>query len=260
MSDCWSWNNATDADGTLISSITGSAGELGTDNLRDPRVGKVWRAGGMPAELRIALAATGDVSIFGIFGVNFAALGVVTLRLGTTPGAGDLWEEELDPEFTALDRQAVFVLRDGAGALAPVAASHATILADGGVPLEIGRVWIGGADWEPRVTHTFEGTGWRADDLSSRSRTPRSGAFLVDRGARRRSFTAQYGAISPSEYEVALFDMDDRGLAQQLLFVPTEDSYNPHRFAVLGYLGEMPSTDWRTLLTAERSLTILEAG
>ncbi len=253
MADCWSWNNAVDNAGTLLDSASGSAGDLGTANLKDPRVGKIWRAGSMPAELDIALAATGGVSVFGLFGCNFPALSGLTLRLGTGAGLGDLWEQVVEPS-PALDRQAVFVLPS------PVAASHATIVAPAGSPLEVGRIWIGGADWTPTHGHGYEGTGWRFDDLSARSRTPRSGAFLADRGARLKSFTAHYPGLRPADYGEALMTMDGRGLAQQMLFVPTPGTYDPHRFAVLGYLAEMPSTDWRTLLLAERSITIQEAG
>lgn len=259
MSDCWSWNNVCDANGTLLSSLSGSAGDLGISNLRDPRQGKIWRAGGMPAEVRIALPASSGVSLFGLFNVNFRELGIVTLRLGTAPGLGDLWEQIIDPGEIVLNRQAVFVIRDGNGVLAPVVTGHATVLLEGGIAAEIGRIWIGGADWQPSKTHTVDGTEWGFEDLSVRSRTPRTGAFLVDRGSRLRSFTANYGALNPADY-AALFEMDDRGLAQQMLFVPTSTAYDTHRMAILGKLGEMPRSNWRTILTTERSISILEDG
>lgn len=259
MADLWSWHNAVDAAGVIISSSTGSAGDLGTSNIRDPRVARVWRAGDMPVTLSIQLSG-GAVSVVGLFGVNFSELGIVTVKLGTTAGSGDLFEEELDPSLVSLDRQAVFVLRDGDGALAPVSASYVTIEAATGAPMEIGRVWVGGADWTPTRSHTYDGTGWGYDDLSAVSRTPRSGAYLIDRGERRRRFTAAYRSLAPADYGTSLPLMDREGLARQMLFVPTEGTYDAHEFAVLGYLSEMPSTEWRTLLLAERSITISEAG
>lgn len=258
MSDYWSWNNGVDSPGTLISSPSGSAGSLLTSNLLDPRVGKVWRAGATSAELSIQLAMSGEVSLFGLFGHNYSRLGPVTLKLGSTAGAGDLWQTTFDPAEHG--RQAVFVLRDGNGDLAPVAASFATVSVSGGAPMEIGRVWIGAADWETTYGHSPDGSGWGGEDLSRKSRTPRSGAVLADRGARLRTFTASYQALTPDEFGGALFEMDDRGTVQQMLFVPDPDVYDPHRFSVLGYLDEIPSTNWRAFMTAGRAITITEAG
>lgn len=259
MSDYWCWSNAVDGVGAIVSSDTGSAVDLATTNVRDPRLGKIWRAGEMPAQLHVQLAATGTVAVFGLFGCNFRSVGSVTLRLGTFEGGADLWETT----FSAAEvgaRQAVFVLRDFNGDLSPVEAAHATILAQAGDPLEIGRVWIGGVDWHTSVGHSVNGSGWQGQDLSRRSQTPRSGAFLIDRGARLRSFTAAYDMLTPDEYAGTLFEMDERGLAQQMLFIPNPDVYDPHRFSVLGYLADMPATNWRALLTAGRTITIQEAG
>ena len=259
MSDCWSWSNAVDATGTLISSTVGSSGELLPTNLRDPRVGKIWRAGATEATLNIALPDVGAVSIFGLFGLNYAAIGAITLKLGTEPGNGDLWQETFQPS----GRQAVFVLRDADGALDPVAAAHATVSVASGAPLEIGRIWLGTADWEPTVGHSVEGSGWQFQDLSRISRTPRTGAVLIDRGNRLRTFTANYDMLSESEYSETLMDMDERGLAQQMLFVPNSLVYSSAKFAVLGYIlgeQELPATDWRAFMTAGRSITITEAG
>lgn len=256
MSDLWSWANAIDANGTLLSSSVGSAGELLPTNLRDPRVGKIWRAGATEANLSIQLPTAGAISIFGLFGLNYASIGEITLKLGTEPDTGDLWEQSFQP--TA--RQAVYVLRDEDGVLDPVAASYATVSVASGEPIEIGRIWLGTADWEPAVGHSPEGSGWQVQDLSRRSRTPRSGAFLIDRGARLRTFTANYATLNESEYAGVLFDMDERGLAGQMLFVPNPDVYSPNQFAVLGYLDEIPATNWRAFQTAGRAITITEAG
>lgn len=258
MSDIWSWNNVVDAAGTLISSAAGSAGELLTPNIRDPRVGKIWRSGTMPATLNIALPASASISLFGVFGHNYARLGAMTLKLGTAPNLGDLWERRFDPAIVG--RQAVFVLRDINGQPAPVEAAHATIEVSDGAALEIGRIWIGTADWAPDVDHSVDGSGWGGTDLSRKSRTPLSGAVLGDRGARLRTFTANYQALAPSEYAGSLFEMDDRGTLQQMLFVPNPDLYDPHRFAILGTLDEIPNTNWQAFKTAGRAIAITEAG
>lgn len=256
MSDIWSWNNAIDAAGTLISSDVGSAGELLTQNIRDPRISKIWRAPSTPATLTISFPVTGAISIFGLFGLNYASLGTITLRLGTTEGAGDLWEMTFSPT----SKQAVFVLLDEDGALAPVGANFASIIANDGSPIEIGRVWIGGADWQATIAHSVDGSKWGGGDKSNVTITPRSNAFLVDRGARFRTFTANYEMLTPEEYAGSLFEMDERGTAQQMLFVPVVSVYDPNRFAILGYLREIPDTNWRALFTAGRPITITENG
>lgn len=252
--DIWSWNNAVDAAGTLVSSSTGPAGDLVEANIRDPRVAKIFRADATPCDLSVALGASGAVSIFGLFGVNFASLGTVTLKLGTAEGSDDLWSYEIDPNVLPLETQGVFVLD------AAVEPSYATVSVSEGDPLEVGRIWLGAADWEPTRSHTYDGSRWGYDDLSLRSRTQRSGAYLIDRGSRLRTFTAAYNGLAEADYATALPIMDRRGLAQQMLFIPTTDTYDPHEFAVLGYLADMPSTAWRTLALAERALTINEAG
>lgn len=256
MSDIWSWNNAVDAAGTLLSSTVGSAGDLLVSNLRDPAVGMPWRAGATAATLNITLPASGAISLFGLFGLNYADIGDVTLKLGTSEGAGDLWEET----FTPTGRRAVFVLRDAIGALAPVSASHATISVAAGAPLEIGRVWLGTADWQSTRGHGYDGSGWGGQDLSRKSRTPRSGTVLGDRGAVLRTFTVNYEMLDESEYAGSLFEMDDQGTLRQMLCIPISSVYDPHRFAILGTLDEIPNTAWRFFATAGRSITITESG
>lgn len=256
MPDFWSWNNAIDAPGTLLSSTVGSA--IPTANLLDPRVGRIWRAGATSATLNVQLPVTAAISLIGIFGHNRAGLGPITLSLGSMAGTSDLWTVTFDPSIYG--RQAVFVLRDEDGALAPVSAAFASVSVAGGAPMEIGRIWLGTADWASAYGHSPDGSSWKGEDLSRRSRTSRSGAFLIDRGARRRSFTANYELLGEGEYAGTLLEMDERGLAQQMLFVPDPGVYDPHRFSVLGYLDDLPATNWRTLMTAGRAITITEAG
>jgi hypothetical protein len=226
-------------------------------NIRDPRVGKIWRTGSMPATLNIQLPASAPISIIGLFGVNFSELGNVTVRLGTSQGAADLFETVINT--SPIGRQAVIVLQ-ASGELAPVSASHVTVVVTDGAPLEIGRIWIGGADWKPSLGHSPNGSGWQGQDLSQRSRTPRSGAFLIDRGARLRTFTANYAMLESDDYSRALFEMDDRGLSQQMLFIPDSGVYDPNRFSVLGYLSDIPATNWQAFMTAGRVISIEEAG
>lgn len=260
MADYWSWNNAVDAAGVSFDSLGGSAEDLVVGNLRDPRVGKIWRSGTTPNELRVALPATAGISVIGIFGANLAQVGALTVHLGTAAGESDVWEDEVDPTIQPTARQAVFVLRDSAGVLAPVAASHVTVRAAGGVPLEIGRLWVGGADWNTTVGHTL-GSSWRVTDLSPVRRTPRSGSRLVDLAARLSTFNAVYDALYPDEYNDALRRLDrDRGLGAQMLFVPNPDVYDPIEFAILGGLVELPETQFLGYLRAGRTMTIMEDG
>lgn len=260
MGDIWSWNNAVDGDGTVLESVSGSAGDLVTANLRDPRVGKIWRAGAMPAELRIALPAMAGISVIGLFGANLAQMGSVTISLGTADGANDVWEQAVSPAVLASSRQAIVMVRDGDGELSGANASHATIKATGTVPLQVGRVWIGQADWEPRVSHSTDGTAWGTIDRSTVADTPKSGARLGDRGARLRTFSAGYDALYPDEMFGRLLDMDDRGLLGQMLFVPVPDVYPADRMAILGYLRELPESKFLGFLRGGRSLSIVEAG
>lgn len=256
MSDFWSWNNATDNPGTTIESSTGSAGDLVTANLRDPRVGKPWRAGAMPAALTINLPATGGVAIVGLFGVNLADLS--TLTVAAYNGVTLVWSSAVT---VGAGRQAVFVLRDGDGELSPVNATKLVVSATGSTPVEIGRVWVGTADWTPRVGHTVGGSGRRVIDLSAVSRTPRSGARLVDRGDRLRVFTASYEALDKAEFDQVLYTIDvERGLAAQMLFVPEPDVYGLERGPILGGLTELSDTTFVGFLTGARSLTIQEDG
>lgn len=255
MSDYWSWNNAVDAAGTTIETSAGSAGDLVTGNLRDLRVGKPWRAGAMPCDLTINLAASSGISIVGLFGVNLAALGSLTVTIYDGDSA------VATEEVTLEGRQAVIVLRDDLGQLEPVNATKVVVSATGSVPVEIGRVWAGTADWTPRVGHSPSGSSRRVDDLSTVTRTPRSGAPMVDIGARLRVFTANYQALDQEEWDEVLYQIDvERGLAGQFLFVPDPDVYGLARAPILGRQTELAETTFVGFLTGARALTIKEDG
>lgn len=256
MSDYWSWNNAVDGTGTIIGSSTGSAGDLVASNLRDPRVGKPWRAGAMPVDLSIDLAATGGISIVGLFGINLADLS--SLSVAAYDGASLVWSSAVDP---LEGRQAVFVMRDELGRLKPMNATKIVISATGTTPLEIGRAWAGTADWTPRVGHAVNGSSRQVLDLSTVTRTPRSGARLVDRNERRRLFTAAYPALDQDEFDRVLHQIDvERGLAAQFLFIPEPGVYGLVRGPILGGLTELSETTFVGFLTGARSLTIQEDG
>lgn len=255
MSDYWSWNNAVDGSGTTIESSTGSAGDLVTGNLRDPRVGKPWRAGAMPVDLTVTLSASGGVSIVGIFGANLTDL--ATLDVAVYDGVDQVWTESVTLEGTS----AVFVKRSALGDLEPVNASSIVLSATGSTPLQIGRLWVGTADWEPEVGHVVNGSSRRVVDLSNVTRTPRSGARLVDRNERLRVFTAAYDALTQEEWDEVLYRMDvERGLAAQMLFVPNPDVYGLVRGPILGGLTELGETTFVGFLRAAREFTIQEDG
>lgn len=256
LSDYWSWSNAVDASGATIESSTGSAGDLVAGNLRDPRVGKPWRAGAMPVSLTVNLPATGGVAIIGLFGVNLASL--ASLSVAVYDGASLVWSDSV---AHLEGRQAVFVRLDELGQLDPVNATRVVVSATGSVPIEIGRLWVGTADWTPRVGHVVNGSARRVIDLSNVARSPRSGARLADRGDRLRVFTAAYDALDQEEWDEVLYRIDvERGLAAQMLFVPSPDVYGLTRGPILGGLTELGETAFVGFLTAARSLTIQEDG
>jgi hypothetical protein len=258
--DIWSWNNAIDAAGALVSSVSGDAGDMHANRIRDPRLGRIWRSGGSPNELRIALPASAGLSVLGVFGVNMAEIGLLTVSLGTTAGGNDVWEGTVDPTLT-VGRRAIFVIQDANGALEPVTASHMTVASAGTTPLEIGRVWAGGADWQPEVGHIVNGSEWKTIDLSNRRVTPRTGAFHIDLAARRDTFTPAYDALTETEYAGAIRRMDrDRGLGSQMLFIPRTDVYDTNQWAILGYLQELPANRFVGYNRVARTMTIVENG
>jgi hypothetical protein len=259
MADHWCWNNLVDDVYTSLSvTVGGFSGDLGIDNVRDPRVGRPFRAALMPSEVRVALPAATPLSVFGIFGANLDAMGSVTLMVGTGPGIGDI----LTTSITPAGRQQVVLLRGADGQPAPTtAATHVTIATTGAIPFEMGRLWIGQVDWTPTVGHSPSGSLWQADDLSVRSQTPRGGAFLIDKGKRLRKFTASYQALYPSEYNGTLFDLDvEFGLSQQVLFIPNPDVYPIDRWPILGYLRELPENRFVGFQRGARDMTVVEAG
>jgi len=256
VSDYWSWNNAVDGTGTTIESSTGSAGDLVTGNLRDPRVGKPWRAGGMPVTLTINLPAVGALSIVGMFGINMEDL--TTLSFAAYNDGALVWTEDVD---LSQGRQAVFVLTDELDRLAPVNVTQIVVTASGTIPLEIGRVWVGTADWQPEVGHVVDGSARSVNDLSNITRNPRSGARLGDVGSRLKVFAAAYDALTQTEFNDILHTLEiERGLAGQLLFVPEPSVYGLTKAPILGALIENDETTFVGHLRAARTLTIQEDG
>ena len=80
-----------------------------------------------------------------------------------------------------------------------------------------------------------------------------AGAVIGNRGARLRTFTANYQMLEPGEYADSLFEMDDQGTLQQMLFVPNPDVYDPNRFAILRHL-------WTKFPTHPGALSRPQAG
>ena len=255
--DVWSWDNAIDGNGATINSSTGDAGLLALNNLRDPRVSKIWRAGGMPVTLTVTLPTTGGVSVVGLFGTNLRDVGNVTIRL-IGVGGSTAWEQAVP--VSGRRPNVVYLLRDAFGAVEPVNAVAVEIVADGPVPFEVGRLWVGGANWQPEVGHIV-GSRFQVLDLTKRTVTPVSGSFLHDRGARRLAFTAMYDALTPAEYGDILIRRDmDYGLAAQTLFLPNPDVYDLSHFAILGYIKEMPEMAFVASLRGAETMTIIQCG
>ena len=215
---------------------------------------------GVYGSLRFQLPTAGPIAVVGLFGVNLSEVSWIIIRVGTAPGLGDLWAESIDP--TQYDNgQVVVVHRNGDGEVEPVSSVHLTIEWTGPIPFELGRVWAGPASWEPQANHTLGDSGWQTFDFSTRVATPRSGAFLIDRAARKRTFTANYDALYPEEYGEAIYRMDaEVGLSAQVLFIPAPDVYPIKKWPILGYLRELEETRFVGFLRAQRSLSIVECG
>jgi hypothetical protein len=257
--DHWCWRNQVDNPGTeLTVTVGGYSGDLGIENIRDPRVGRIFRSGLMPSEVRIRLAVSTPLSVLGIFGANLAAMGTITLKVGTSAGAGDILSVVIPPA----GRQSVTLLRGPGGQPAPtVPAAHVTIATTGSTPFEMGRLWLGDVDWTPLIGHAPDGSLWQVVDLSMRSPTPKGGAFLIDRGRRLRTFTTAYRTLQPSEYNGTLFDFDtEYGLSAQVLFIPNPDVYPISRWPILGYVHELPENRFVGFQRGTRDMTVVEAG
>lgn len=258
--DHWCWKNLTD---TAVLSVVagGTAGEMGLANLTDPRVGKAFRSASMPMEIRLVLAAAAPISVIGLFGINLPDLGDLTVKFGTSPGADDLLSLSI-PTGGDTESQHVTLLRDDTGALAPVeGVQHVAIACTGTVGLQVGRIWLGSPDFTPQIGHSPTGSSWGALDLSIRSATPRQGAVLIDRGRSLRTFTASYQMLDAPEWRDILFDFDRLyGLKAQVLFIPNVDVYPLPLWPILGYLRELPENQFVRQLTAQRVMSIVEAG
>lgn len=262
QTDVWSWTNHIDRPAAAVSSSTGHAGRLDVRNLRDPRVGKLWRAGAAGQTALVAdLVGPRDIGVIGLFGTNIADMDSASVKVGTTSGGGEVLNEAIDPE--AWQNGFVCLIVKGMNPADPEAdirGSSVTITVDGPVPFRAGRLWVGPTNWQTEVGHSINSSR-QAFDYSTRSLTPRSGAVLVDRASIRRSFTAVYDMLTREEYEIKLHEIDTRvGRSAQMLFIPSPDVYDVSRDPILGYLREQEETVFIGWERASRELSILECG
>lgn len=263
--DYWITENIVDHAATTITPSS-SAGMLTAENLRDPRVSKVWRsdepAGG--GSLSINLAGPRTMSAIGVFGVDddySEGSGTpVQIKLGDTPGSSEVLDVEMMTQHgQAVWRAPVTVASDGTQYPSFIGGAYLTIT----LPFarEIGRVFAGAGGVYPQVGHIVNGSNWQMIDLSVRSVTPRNGAFLIDVADRRRVFTAAYDAINRDEMNQ--FDRLDRyiGSHQQVMFVPEPSVYTPlSNWSVLGYIRELPENQFLGHMRGTRTMSVVEAG
>lgn len=260
--DIWSWENHADDSGSVISASPtgGASASLSLENLRDPRIGKFWRATSSTVTLSIALASPAAVDVVGLFGLSPEKITSLTLKLGTTPGGSQLLSKTFTTSDLALG-MAVALPRDGADIPTTATAQYMTAdIVGSGLP-DVGRAWIGKAGFKPSIGHTMNGSSRSVVDYSSKMKTPRSGAVLVDAASKKRMFTAAYDMLDPTEYEMALADMDlSAGVSSQILFVPRADVYPLMTGPILGYLETLEATRFVGFLRGARTLSVLECG
>jgi hypothetical protein len=263
--DIWAWHNLIDNPASVLSAIPAADNELVLSNIRDPRVGKLFRAnlpGGTDGEIRIAFSGLTEIGIFGVFGANIEAMTSVTLRAGTLPGNGSAFDIPIDPAVYRYG-QAIYIPKDPlTGIATPVMVTDLTIrFTTIDAPFQCGRVWAGPIDWAPPVNHAINTSTWQTFDFSARSATPRSGAILIDRAKRRRAFTAAYDALGDDDYSRAIFALDNEvGQSAQVLFVPDPAVYEIQKWPVLGYVRELEENRFVGFLRAARTISVVESG
>lgn len=258
--DYWISENVVDHSASVITASS-SAGALTVENLRDPRVSKVWRSGAAAGgEIRVNLLGPQYMSAIGVFGVDDDEYGTsVRIRLGASAGSGSVLDwSGLTNHGQAVWRAPVITEADGFQHPDYLGAPWLTVTLDSA--REIGRIFAGAAGVYPQVGHTLGGSSWQMVDLSLRSITPRNGAFLIDVADTRRIFTAAYDALSRDE--LIAFDKMDRttGGHGQVMFVPEPSIYDPSNWGTLGYIRELPENQFLGHMRGGRTVSIVEAG
>lgn len=253
LGDMWFLDNKFDIATLTATSMPG----LGSERLRDPRLGKIWRSPTTGADLTISFASAIPLQCFAIFGVQ-PINNTMTLSIGTTPGGSDIRSGAWAPTINKYAKQAFWLNAvERPGLAAP---SVREIRLTSVQQLQLGRVWAGDYHWTP-VVNMAPNSANSVVDLSSVQRTKRGGAVLADAAAVQRVVQINYDSVSADEASDELFTLDmEAGVHQQILFIP---NYKVYAVAKYGLLGYQDTINPIALLGADhnsRSYVLREAG
>lgn len=256
MPDLWSWNNWIDEAGSTPSGP--SATDFPVGNLADSRMGRIWRSSMVGDNATFGFPGPRPVGVIAAFGGDMRGGDTFFLRLSANASGGwEMLNTTVAPAINPLTRQ--WVVRPADFGL-PATVQVARIQVSPKRGRELGRLWCGAADWEPRTTHVF-GAEFGVIDYGTRAVAPRSGAVLPSPGAKLRSAMVKYDGLFWDEVEgpardIALFC----GATRQILFVPNDQVYSRESAATLGYLDELNPIIVAGWGRGERQFRIVESG
>ena len=257
MADLWSWNNWVDESGAAI---TGPAlSSFPATNLADPRVARVWRPSGVNSAVTVIFPGQRPVSVIGMFGGDTKPGDRFNLRLSSSSsGAYDILNREIAPVIDPITRQWIIRTADlGLAESVPTVGRVQIVVQTGG---DVGRLWIGPADWTTRVNHAW-GAEFGAVDYGHMVVSPTSGAQFPSQGTKRRTEAVKYDSLYPDEIEGPVRTMMLLcGTTRQMLYVPTDEVYSREKAAILGYLDELSPIVMAGWQRGERSFRVLESG
>lgn len=254
LNDIWCMDNAVD---TASLSAVSATPELGPERLRDPRIGVVWRTPPGGADLTITFAEPTPMQVFTLHGLNPVTV-PMELEMSTAPGLADVRSGPWTPTIDADVGQAMWInARDLGADPAPLVAEIVLRLQD---TADLGRVWAGDWHWTPLFGHIYAAEQ-QFTDLSSVTRSVRSGAVFSDASVVQRGHAIEYNMIEPDEWDGPVFRLSKiAGLARQVLFVPNYTVYPPERHAILGYQDAVNPIVAFGFQRYQKSFTIREAG
>lgn len=208
-------------------------------NLATDDVLKIWRALGTTAPwVQADLGQARELRVLGLFGLKaLAASDTVRWRLGTTAGAGDIY----DSGVVACGRFAGYAqsvhclpailtaryLRVDLSAPSQVAVNY----------LDIGRLWAGNG-WQGVRNYAYGATDDIDDGKSQQvdaDRAPNSSVY-IDARAPGRVKSFGFEAMSPAEKYTVLEIKRIAGRKRQVVFVPDPGDAEIQREALLGLI------------------------
>ncbi|MBI1243759.1 MAG: hypothetical protein GC202_02045 [Alphaproteobacteria bacterium] len=213
-------------------------------NLQNADILKVWRSAGSTVPwVQADLGQARAIRVLGLFGLVALASGdTVRWRLGTTPGAGDVY----DSGAVACGRAPGY-----AKSLHCLAASLSAryVRVDLSAPslattyIDVGRLWVGDA-WQGARNFSY-GISHAIDDGKSKQvaadGAPNSSVFVDPRAVGQ---TVSFALEAVGESEMWNYAMEIQrvpGRKRQVLFVPDPDSAWINRAAVLGLIEKSDS-------------------